>query len=175
MFERSSFWSAPPAWSSARIDAPGLLVSVVSGPAQLVSGAVEGWLSTRGESALGPRDTCLSESYTLRLAPDTGLRVGEAAADPGWHEAERIAVSDAGDAWILIDIEGDAAAALLAQGCEYAFEAAPGPATESARLLFAGLVVAVSRRAAGWRLHVDRAWAPALWRWLEVHAVSSSS
>ena len=175
MFERSSFWSEPPAWSSARIDAPGLCVSVVCVPAQLVSGAVEGWLAARGESAFGPRHNCFSDSYALRLAPDTVLRVGEPAAAAGWHEAERIAVSDAGDAWILVDIEGDAAAALLAQGCEYAFEAAPGPATESARLLFAGLVVAVSRRAAGWRLHVDRAWAPALWRWIEVHAASIHS
>ena len=81
-----------------------------------------------------------------------------------------IAVSDAGDAWILIDVEGEGAESLLAQGTEYALTHAPGPSTESARLLFAGLVVAVSRRANGWRLHVDRAWAPALWRWLVVHA-----
>jgi heterotetrameric sarcosine oxidase gamma subunit len=173
MFERSTFWSAPPAWSSARIDAPGLCVSACCVPAQLVSGAVEAWLAVRGESAFGPRHSCVSDSYALRLAPDTVLRVGEPAAAPGWHAADRIAVSAAGDAWILIDIEGASAAALLAQGCEYPFDTAPGPATESARMLFAGLVVAVSRRATGWRLHVDRAWAPALWRWLEVHADSS--
>ena len=120
-------------------------------------------------------DACERDTYALRLASDTVLRVGEPAAAPGWHAADGVAVSDAGDAWILIDIDGESARTLLAQGCEYPFESTQGPATESARMLFAGLVVAVSRRATGWRLHVDRAWAPALWRWLEVHAVSTHS
>jgi sarcosine oxidase gamma subunit len=175
MFERSPFWSAPPAWSEARIEAPAVSVRAVCGPAQLISGAVETWLSARAESTLGPRDRCTQASYALRLAPDTVLRVGEPAVESGWHEAERIAVSDAGDAWMIFEVEGEGALALLRQGGEYPFDEAPGPATESARMLFAGLVVAVSRREAGWRLHVDRAWAPALWRWLAVHAVSSHS
>ena len=31
----------------------------------------------------------------------------------------------------------------------------------------AGLRVAVARHSTGWRLHIERPWAPALWRWLE--------
>ena len=175
MFERSPFWSAPPVWSEARIEAPCLRVRAILSPAQLVSGAVDAWLASRAESALGPRDRCAQERYALRLAPDMVLRVGEPAVEPGWHEAERVAVSDAGDAWMSFDVEGEGALALLRQGGEYPFDEAAGPATESARMLFAGLVVAVSRRETGWRLHVDRAWAPALWRWLAVHADSSHS
>ena len=74
MFERSPFWSAPPAWSEARIEAPAVSVRAVCGPAQLISGAVETWLLARAESALGPRDRCMQESYALRLAPDTKPR-----------------------------------------------------------------------------------------------------
>ena len=47
MFERSPFWSAPPAWSEARIEAPAVSVRAVCGTAQLISGAVETWLSAR--------------------------------------------------------------------------------------------------------------------------------
>jgi sarcosine oxidase gamma subunit len=175
MFERSSFWSAPPEWSGARIERPGLSVAASCGPAQLVAGSVEAWLAARSLAVSGPRQTCTRPDYALRLAPDTLLIVGAVAASPGWHAEHGVAISDAGDAWILIDVEGEGAPALLAQGCEYPFPSEHGAATESARMLFAGLVVAVSRRAAGWRLHVDRAWAPALWRWLEVHATSSHS
>ncbi len=175
MFERSRFWSAPPVWSDARIAVPGLSVRAVAAGAQLVSGAVGAWLAAHGERAIGPRDWCDTAAYALRLAPDTVLRVGASPLDTGWHAAHAIAVSDAGDAWILIDIEGEGASSLLAQGAEYPFDAAPGAGTESARMLFAGLTVAISRRTSGWRFHVDRAWAPALWRWLEVHAASTHS
>lgn len=170
MFDRSPFWSAAPEWANVRIAVPGVSLQARSVPAQLVSGAVDAWLGVRGERAIGPRDPCSSGHYALRLSPDAVLRVGGDALPAGWHPDHGIAVSDAGDAWIQIDIAGYGAEAVLAQGAEYAFSAAPGSATESARMLFAGLVVAVSRRDAGWRLHVDRAWAPALWRWLVVHA-----
>ncbi len=175
MFERSPFWSAPPEWSRACIEAPGFCVRASRAPAQLVSGAVDGWFAACGVAVIGPRERCGSEVYALRLAPDTVLHVGGAMASPGWHGAERVAVSDAGDAWMIIDVEGEGALAVLEQGGEYPFTSTAGPARESARMLFAGLVVAVSRRDVSWRLHVDRAWAPALWRWLEVHAASHNS
>jgi hypothetical protein len=34
---------------------------------------------------------------------------------------------------------------------------------------FAGFRLVVSRRAQGWRLHIERPWAAALWRWLQAH------
>lgn len=175
MFDRGPFWSAPPDWGSARVAGPGVLLQARCAQAQLVSGAVDAWLLARGESAIGPRNGCSSEAYSLRLSSDAVLRIGADPVSVGWHDDHGIAVSDSGDAWILIDITGSGAEAVLSQGAEYPFPEPPGPSTESARMLFAGLVVAVSKRDAGWRFHVDRAWAPALWRWLVVHAGARES
>ena len=175
MFERSPFWSAPPVWSSASIERAGLRITAIEAPALLLSGAMDVWLSRRELRCLGPREICDATGYALRLAPDTVLFVGAADIAPGWHAEEQLAVSDAGDAWVLIDVLGERATDVMAQGSELALATVAGPAGESARLLFAGMVVAVSRRPAGWRLHVDRAWAPALWRWLEVHADAAAS
>jgi hypothetical protein len=89
-----------------------------------------------------------------------------ASAEEGWQPEQHVALSPCSDGWLVFEILGEGAAALMAEGSEYRFNQAPGLGTESARLLFAGFVVAVARCRGGWRLHVERAWAPALWCWL---------
>jgi hypothetical protein len=57
----------------------------------------------------------------------------------------------------------------MAQGSEYPFDDTTIYPHESASMQFAGLRVIVSHRERGWRLHAERPWAPALWRWLQAH------
>lgn len=151
---------------------------MVSAPAAIwrLSGNFAPLLDAQGAvPVLGPRQSYDGPCYALRLAPDSVLLVREAAAAtalrPGWHQ-EGAALSELTDGIVCIDIDGARAAAIMALGSEYPFElpAAAGYPEESARLLFAGLRVAVLRRSGGWRLHVERPWASALWQWLSAHA-----
>ncbi|MFM7785154.1 MAG: hypothetical protein ACKPE6_11015 [Gammaproteobacteria bacterium] len=167
MSDRSAFWSAPPDWQEARIARPGLQIAVRGEPCTLVSGNTGAWLAAQGIApAIGPREDCPEGPYALRLAPDSVLVVGMASAEEGWQAEQCVALSPCSDGWLVFEILGEDAAALMAEGSEYRFSASPGLPTESARLLFAGVVVAVARCRGGWRLHVERAWAPALWCWL---------
>lgn len=169
MPDRSAFWPPVPDWSRAVREAPGLCLRA-SEPAVAwqLSGAFAPVLAGLGVIARGPRECCEGEAYALRLAPDCALLLG--ASPPGvtaggWTDG--LAASPLADGIVCIDVEGERAAALMACGSEYPFEAAPAPAQECARLLFAGLRVGVVRRPQGWRLHVERPWAAALWHWLE--------
>jgi sarcosine oxidase gamma subunit len=72
---------------------------------------------------------------------------------------------------VLFDIVGSAAPDLLALGAHYDFAAKATAPSESASMLFAGLRVAVARILPGWRLHIERPHATALWQWLQ-HAAS---
>lgn len=167
MSDRGAFWSPPPDWRSARLSRPGLDITVREALCTLVSGQTAAWLTTQGLApAIGPRDACPDGPYALRLAPDSVLVVGLESPVDGWQPEAGVALSPCSDGWLLVDIRGEGSAAVMAEGSEYPFVSAPGMATESARMLFAGLGVAVARTAEGWRLHVERAWAPALWRWL---------
>lgn len=167
MSDRSAFWSAPPDWRAARIVRPGLEITARAALCTLVSGETAAWLAAQGIApAIGPRDPCPETPYALRLSPESVLVVGMESAGEGWFAGERVAVSPCSDGWLLVELCGEGAAALMAEGSEYPFSAAPGLPTESARMLFAGLLVAVARCPGGWRLHIERAWAPALWRWL---------
>lgn len=170
MPDRSSFWSAPPDWSGARLGAVGLVVSAYEPlSAWQLSGEFAPALARLGISgASGPRDSCDGGTYALRLAPDSVLLVTDRLQDPGAGcSMPGLAASELSDGILCIDIDGAHAAWLMACGSEYPFASPPGGAEESARLLFAGLRVAVARRPTGWRLHVERPWAAALWHWLE--------
>lgn len=180
MFDRGEFWSAPPAWAGAQLHGAGVRIEALDIACVLqLSGAVDAALAQVGIAGIhGPRELCEASRYALRLAPDSALLVdtaptgdrGESAAllQPGWH-ADGAAISDLSDGILCVEITGPRARELLALGTEYPFESAQPAPQESARLLFAGLRVAVARRADGWRLHVERAWAPALWHWLAAH------
>lgn len=167
MSDRSAFWSAPPDWQQARIVRPGVDITVREEPCTLISGDTGPWLAAQGIApAIGPRGDCPLGPYALRLSPDSVLVVGMEWAQEGWQAQERLALSPCSDGWLVFEILGEGAAALMAEGSEYSFASAPGLPSESARLLFAGIVVALARCSGGWRVHVERAWAPALWCWL---------
>ena len=172
MHDRGQFWSPVPDWSSAVLSSPTVSVRPVAmGAAWQLSGEWGGVLTRLGVGAVrGPRDRCADARYALRLSPDSVLLVGAEPVDlsSGWHEAG-FAATDLGDALVIVDIEGPGASAVMAAGSEYPFGDMSLRPQESARLQFAGHAIAVSRRTSGWRLHVQRPWAAALWRWLEAH------
>ena len=172
MHNRAEFWSPVPDWPQARLR--GERVTVTPVPvvvAWWVSGDATSFLARHGLSrALGPRDTTDDEKYALRYAPDRLLFVSAAPAlDDFGSQADGSAITDISDGMMIFDIQGEGAAELMAQGGEYPFAAAPGLATESASLRFASFRLAVMRRPNGWRLHIERPWAPALWHWLQAH------
>ena len=135
----------------------------------VISGEVGAFLSRRGSGpSLGPRDITESATYALRLAPDRVLYVSDAeqAIDLGWSEAG-YAVADMTDGIILFDVSGARCLELLQQGTGYDFLATDARPTESANILLAGLRVAIFCRPDGWRLHIERHHATALWTWLQ--------
>lgn len=169
MPEREQFWSQPPDWGSARLSADGVTVSVARTARILqLSGRIDALLAGCGIAvALGPRDRCDAERYALRLAPASVLLVGGGPLDcpTGWVE-DGAAVSDLSAGMLCFDLCGSRADDIMALGAEHDFASRTGLELESSRLRFAGLRVAVCRRPDGWRLHIERPWAPALWSWL---------
>ncbi|HEX6119667.1 MAG TPA: sarcosine oxidase subunit gamma family protein [Dongiaceae bacterium] len=127
-----------------------------------------------GLAGIGPRETCATSAYALRLAPDRLLfvqRGGDGASNSafGWSD-EGVATTDVSDGYVLLDITGSAARDLMALGANYAFEGKPAGIAESASMLFAGLKAAVARIPSGWRLHIERPYATAMWQWLQYAA-----
>jgi heterotetrameric sarcosine oxidase gamma subunit len=173
MPDRGLFWSPVPDWARADIQYQGLSVTARSADVMwLVSGNLPAFLQRRSGLPLqGPRDVCESESYALRLAPDRLLFVGRDAtlADTeafGWSDGG-FAITDVSDGFVLFDIAGSAARDLMALGAAHDFDSAAAAPAESASMLFAGLKAAISRRRSGWRLHVERPYAAAMWHWLQ--------
>lgn len=175
MFDRSAFWSPPPDWRRARIGSDRLQLAAIGLPAVWrISGV--GRQSLLAELAVhdvvGPRDSCDAENYALRIAPDSVLLVCEgpiAAVLKRHGDHEAVVTSDMSGGYLGIDLTGVAALSLLQLASEYPFTDALDRPDESARMNFAGLPVIMMRRTDGWRLHVERPWAAALWRWLVEH------
>lgn len=170
MFDRSAFWSPPPDWRQARLEGPGIRVTASAPPGvwRISGRGLPAALAHAGVArAVGPREACDAPVYALRIAPDSALLIGDAAHAP--DDADGTVCSVLGDGIICIDVTGPAAASLMSLGSEHPFDDPPGGPLESARMLFAGLPVAVMRRGDGWRLHAERPWAPALWHWLAGH------
>lgn len=167
MPDRGKFWPAVPDWSTAGIRRPGLEIAVARAESVwLVSGDLAKFLAQHhGGAALGPRDTIAGGLYAVRLAPDRLLSVGASQVASGWSDG--VAATDVSDGYLLVDVTGAAAVDVMAMGAEYDFAAKPALPAESAAMLFAGLKVSVARIAGGWRLHVERPYAAALWHWLE--------
>jgi|SoiMethySBSTD1v2_1073268.scaffolds.fasta_scaffold02940_8 sarcosine oxidase, subunit gamma len=173
MPDRGLFWSPAPDWSRADIQYQGLGITALSAQAAwLVGGNVAGFLERRGGlPCVGPRDTCERGAYALRLAPDRLLFVSRDSAliDPsafGWSD-DGTAITDVSDGLVLFDVTGVAALDLMRMGADYDFEAGPAESAESASTLFAGLKAVVARVRPGWRLHVERPHAAAMWQWLQ--------
>ncbi len=173
MPDRGKFWPPTPDWSVAAIRRPGL--DIVVSPAEtiwLASGDLPKFLARHNGAAdcAGPREAIAGDRYALRLAPDRLLFVRRAAAPAqsetsGW--SDNLAVTDVSDGILLFDVTGPSAPDVMALGAEYDFASEATPPAESAAMLFAGLKVSVARIAGGWRLHVERPHAAALWHWLE--------
>jgi heterotetrameric sarcosine oxidase gamma subunit len=173
MPDRGLFWSPAPDWSRADIQYQGLGITALSAQvAWLVSGNVTGFLERRASlPCVGPRDTCEKGTYALRLAPDRLLFVSRDSAliDPpafGWSD-DGIAITDVSDGFVLFDVMGASSVDLMRLGSDYDFEADPAGSAESASMLFAGLKAVVARVRPGWRLHVERSHAAAMWQWLQ--------
>lgn len=174
MPDRGKFWSPVPDWSVVAIHRPGLDIAVAPSAAiWLVSGDLPKFLARHHDDGVcfGPRDDCSGDRYALRLAPDRLLFVRRVAVQSdlrtlGWS-ADGIAVTDVSDGILLFDVTGPSAPEVMALGADYDFVGNAMSATESAAMVFAGLKVSVARIAAGWRLHVERPYAAALWQWLE--------
>ena len=111
------------------------------------------------------------QAVALRLAPDRMLFVrrdgtSDQSAVFGWSD-DGFAVTDVSDGFVLFDVTGPAAPDLMALGANYDFGGKPAGRAESASMLFAGLKAAVARIPGGWRLHVERPHATAIWHWLQ--------
>ena len=176
MHDRGQFWSPVPDWPQVSLHAAGVDASPVAVASLcLVSGDVKQFLAQHGiGEILGPRQLCDGDTYALRLAPDRVMFVGDATAlETCAGFTNGCAVTDVSDGILIFDIHGQRAVDLMAQGGEYPFEHNTVLPHESAVMQFAGFRLSVSRRTNGWRLHIERPWAPALWRWLQAHIESS--
>lgn len=164
MLDRGLFWSPVPDWSRASIRHDELSIAAVAPQvACLVSGNFAAFLERRGV-----RFGDAGERYALCLAPDRLLFVdmdGTAADDAAFGWKDGCAVTDVSDGYVLLDITGPAALELMRLGALHDFEA--NPETGSAAMLFAGQRVILARIPQGWRLHVERPNAAAIWQWLQ--------
>jgi heterotetrameric sarcosine oxidase gamma subunit len=171
MHDRGAFWSAPPTWNTAELVGRDVRVTVHAPRSiWIASGDVDAVLRARDCAApVGPREVCTASRYALRLGPDRVLLISETYIElrDGWQTG--VALSELHDGMLVFEMTGPGGRALLAQGTEYDFESTVARPLESSRMLFGGLKVAMMRRGTGWRLHVERLWAPALWRWLQAH------
>lgn len=171
MRDRGRYWTPVPDWAAARLEAGGVLVTARAnaGPIWLVSGDVGAFLSRATALPLaGLAAVAESERYALRLAPDR-LLVMTGQGDqprPGWQDTG-FAATDVSSGFVAFDVTGAAAIDVVCQGSGLDFARPPGGGDASAMLHFAGLPVAVGRLEDGWRLHIERPLATALWTWLE--------
>lgn len=169
MRNRGEFWAPVRDWTNASFDLDGRRVRFgLLSQAHIVSGDIGAFLSWRGIAPLGPRDVAVFDTYALRIAPDRVLYVSDFAEpiDQGWLEPG-FAVADMTDGLVFCEVSGPRALELLQQGTGYDLTATDLRPSESCNILFAGLRVAIVRRDEGWRLHVERSYATALWSWFE--------
>lgn len=167
-------WSLEPDWRAATMQTPGLVIRSLTGFTQyLVSGDLAAWSrrTDMDDAAVGALSVARGERYALRIARDRILAVSETpfGIAPGWHAAG-FAVSTFDAGLHMFEIEGPDMSSLFAR----ATTLDPKGETASAALLFAGANALCYRHghADRLRLHIDRALAPYLWRWLEQTTVA---
>lgn len=162
MPDRGLFWSPVPDWSHATIQRDGLSIAAAAPQAAwLVSGDLAAFLQR-----CGVRFGDASNRYVLRFAPDRLLFVSmDGVEDVAFGWSDGCAVTDVSDGYVLLDIIGPTARGLMQLGALHDFEATSD--TASAATLFAGQQVILARISQGWRLHVERPGAAAIWQWLQ--------
>lgn len=168
MRDRGAYWTAVPEWSEAKLERADIRIEAVAAPKQIltISGDIEAFLSRRAVLPLGPRNVADGPDYALRLAPDRVLYISETPELRDLSGSELgYAVADMTDGFIVFDVSGPGCLALLQQGTSYDLTATDTRPNESANIVFGGLRVAIVQRPGGWRLHVERPYATALWTW----------
>jgi sarcosine oxidase gamma subunit len=177
MLDHGPRWAPPPDWATVRVSGRGLEIRPL-GDLRLVviSGDLAAGLQALcpGARLKGPHDAADGEPYAVRTAADRALLVAaRLEAVPIGHSAwdtAGFASTDVGAGMISCSVTGPHALALLARGTGVDLMAPPPPAGGAAAMLLAGTRVIAYRHRGGLRLHVDRAMAPHLWRWMEVAA-----
>jgi len=105
-------------------------------------------------------DVAVTDVYALALRRDRVLVINGAGMAEGWDDTTAQAVSDASDAYHVIDLAGDTAFDVLKRGCDVRLDV---PSGSVARVCF-GLGVFLYRHGTkqSFRLHIGSAHADAL-------------
>ena len=166
-YDAAAKWTPVPDWNRAAIVRSSWAARPVFGLHQLLlSGDLEG-----AHAALAPEAAMLGlweigeGDAMVRIARDRALLVTALPVDfqPGWNPGGR-AASPACDAWAVFELSGESARAVCAQATSADLDAG----SRSASLLFAGTACLLYRTAPEIaRIHVERGFAPYIWRWLE--------
>lgn len=160
-------WTPMPDWRGAAIVRSSWSARPLHGLGQtLLSGDLDAARAALAPNASEAGLWQVAEGDALvRIARDRALLVTARplSALAGWSSGGW-ATSAADDAWAVIELAGESARAVCAQATSADLEAG----SPSAALLFAGVTCLLYRTAPETaRIHVERGFAPYLWRWLE--------
>jgi hypothetical protein len=160
-------WTPIPDWSEARLARPDWRASFVFGLHQtLISGDVKAAFTQLDPHAasVGLWEIARAPA-AIRIGRDRALWV---ASQPfpikwGWRE-EGWAATDASDAYSVLSLAGPALRELVAEATSAELDGG----SPSAAIQFAGVPALLYRTAEDdARLHIEAAFAPYVWRWLE--------
>jgi hypothetical protein len=157
-------WDAPHT-SDAQLTAPGVTISPVPvGRQTSISGTD---VLSSYANCIGWPGVAQGPTYALSLRRDRILLVGADPMPDGWDDETGHAVSDATDAYRVLEISGPNAMALLKRGAEIQL----GQSSHSvARLLFGyGTFLFRYGDEDTFRLHVSSAQEQAMWQTLQAH------
>lgn len=166
--DRGLFWEPVPDLDTAVIRRDRLAVHAVSGLGQmLVSGDLAAAATALAPEApmVGLWGIADTPTFFLRMARDRALLVSPQpfTIRPAWR-AEGFAASPADDAFTVLEIAGADLAMVVAEATGADLSAG----SPSAAIRFGGVDALLCRSAPDTaRLHVERAFAPYVWRWLE--------
>lgn len=166
--DRGRFWKPVPDWTQAAIERARWTARPVSGLCQaLLAGDVDAGRDRLlpGLSWTGLWQMAAPDRAAIRIARDKALLVGVAAdaLPAGWQDRGWTALA-ADDGWFVIDIAGEGAGDVAAQGTAADLHAA----SPSAAILFAGVSAVLYRIGETTaRLHVERPFATYIWHWLD--------
>lgn len=166
-YDAATKWTPVPDWRNATIARSSWSARPVQGLGQtLLSGDLDA-----ARAALAPAAAeaglwqVVDGDALVRIGRDRALLVTgrPVAAAPGWNPGGW-AASAADAAWDVFELSGDNARAVCTQATSADLETG----SPSAALLFAGVTGLLYRTGTDVaRLHVERGFAPYIWRWLE--------
>jgi hypothetical protein len=165
-YDAATKWTPAPDWREAAIVRSSWSARPLHGLGQtLLSGDLDAARAALAPTASEAGLWQVAEGDALvRIARDRALlaTVRTLDAPTGWSPGGW-AASAADDAWSVFELSGESARAVCAQATSADLEAG----SPSAALLFAGITCLLYRTAPEVaRIHVERGYAPYLWRWL---------